>query len=285
MRLNKPICEVGSGRSGTNFLAMIISQHEDIAFLRQPKYTWRYGNAWWPDDCLTVTHARPEVVKYIRKVFSKFLNDQGKKRFFENTQANVLSLPFVNSVLPDSKIIHIIRDGRDVAASLKMSRETRKTRTIVKSARRRISCVPLLDRPAYFLEFIENVWRQALNNEGYTFGPKIKNWKTLYKKYDLLEFSAITWKECVSSARNFGKTLPKDRYHEIFFEDLFVRPDDIINDLLNFLELPPSDSVKGFLQEKIDPTAKGRYQKRLSEKELDQILYHTSDLLSELNFL
>ena len=97
----KPICEVGSARSGTNFLSRIISQHEDVAFLYNPKYIWRHGNAWWPDDCLTAKHARPRVVRYIRKRFSQYQKIQGKKRFFENTQANVLALPFVNTVLPN----------------------------------------------------------------------------------------------------------------------------------------------------------------------------------------
>lgn len=283
--LYKPICEVGSGRSGTNFLAEIISQHEDVAYLDSPKYIWRHGNALWPDDCLTIKHARPRVVRYIRRRFAQIVQEQGKKRFFENAQSNVLALPFVNAVLPDSKIIHIIRDGRDVAASLRNIRKERKTKKIIQGTRRRLSGIPITDWPSYFPEFVKNVLKQRFKKEAHTFGPKIKNWKKLYDKYDLLEFCAITWHECVTAARNFGMTLPPGRYHEVRFDDLISSPDEVIAELLEFLELPSSDLITRFIHEKIDYSAKGRWQRHLSQEELSKILQHAGYLLKELNML
>lgn len=283
--LYKPICEVGSGRSGTYFLAKIISQHEDVAYMDAPKYIWRHGNALWPDDCLAVKHARPRVVRYVRRRFAQFVQEQGKKRFFENAQSNVLALPFVNAVLPESKIIHIIRDGRDVAASLRNIRTKRRTKKIVKGTRSRLPGIPMADWPAYFPEFVKNVWKQRFKKEAYAFGPKIKNWKELYDRYDLLEFCAITWHECVTAAINFGRALPPGRYHEVRFDDLITNPVEVIAKLFDFLELPPSDLVTRFIHEKIDYSAKGRWQRRLSQEELNKIMKHAGDLLKELNML
>jgi hypothetical protein len=283
--LHKPICSVGCGRSGTNFLARAISQCEDIAFLYAPKYIWRHGNSLWKDDCLTADHARPSVVRYIRRRFAQYLQSEGKRRLFEHTQANVLALSFVNAVLPDSKIIHIIRDGRDVAVSLRESRMKRGTEVFIKQVRKRMRIIPLTDILAYFPEFSKNLWIQLLKKEAYTFGPKILNWKKLYKEYDLLEFSAITWRECVTAAIRFGRTLPPGRYHEIRFEDLFIKTNDVIAQLFDFLELPQSELVKRYIHENIDNSAKGRYKKKLSQEENDKILRHAGDLLRELNML
>jgi len=282
--LYKPICEVGSARSGTNFLANILSQHEDVAFWYIPKYIWRHGNAWWPNDCLTAKHARPRISRYIRRKFAQFVKEKGKKRFLENTQQNVLSLPFVNAVLPDCKIIHIIRDGRDVAASLR-SKWTRTDAPIATAVRKRLPGVPLTDWPAYIPEFLKTVWYKYANKKMYSFGPKPNNWRDLNNKYDILEYTAITWRECVVAARSFGNTLPQDRYREVRFEELVSNPEKIITELLEFLELPFSETVIRYTQEKIDHTAKARWQNKLSQKELDLILTHAKDLLEELNML
>jgi len=282
--LYKPICEVGSARSGTNFLSRIIAQHEDLAFWSIPKYVWRHGNAWVPHDCLTAERARPRVVRYIRRRFARYTAEQGKKRFFETTQQNVLALPFVNAVLPDCKIIHIIRDGRDVASSLH-NQWTRKKVPIVTSLRHRMPSVPLTDWPAYAPEILASLWRRMLNKEMYNFGPKPKNWKALRAQYSMMEYTAITWRECVTAARSFGQSLPPDRYREIRFEDLFTKLDEVIGDLLEFLELPPSDAVMRFCHEKINPEAKGRWQRNMKDEDLEQIVRHAGPLLKELNMI
>ncbi|RJO60411.1 sulfotransferase [candidate division WS5 bacterium] len=283
--LYKPICEVGSGRSGTNFLARIVSQHEDVAFLYSPKYIWRYGNAWWPDDCLTAEHASPRVVRYIRRRFADYVSKCDKKRLFEHTQANVLALPFVNSVLPDSKIIHIIRDGRDVAASLRKMWHTKPKKQFTQRIPSRLKGVPKTDLLAYLPEFLKTMWYRTVKKQNYSFGPKIKNWQKLRDDYDILEFTAITWRECVSSAMRFGRMLPPGRYYEINFEDLFTRTDEVIDELLDFLELTHSESVRRYIHENIRPSACGRYQKDLTQDELKKILHHAGDLLKELNMI
>ena len=173
--LLKPICQVGVARSGTNLLGNLLRHHEDLAFWPRPKYVWRHGNAWVPDDCLSVEHARPAVIRYIRKRFTSYVQAQGKSRFFENTQANVLGLPFVNAVLPDCKIIHIIRDGCDNVASQRY-RFKRPPKSTGAAFRQRVPGIPVTDWPAYAHEFLQYMWNRIRKEEFvYTMGPKMRS--------------------------------------------------------------------------------------------------------------
>lgn len=52
-------------------------------------------------------------------LISRLLLDSGKPRFAEKTPGNCRVFPLLFEIFPGSPLIHIIRDGRDVAASLR----------------------------------------------------------------------------------------------------------------------------------------------------------------------
>ena len=284
-RLVKPIFQVAAARSGTNLMGNILSRHEDIAFLYAPKYVWRHGNAWHPDDCLTAEHARPRVVRYIHKQFSQYTRQRAKKRYYDHTQGNVLALPFISAVFPDCKMFHIIRDGIDNAASQRYRYMNPDVSTLA-AIRDRLPAIPLFDWPAYFPEFVNHVISRVRGDKYvYSMGPKIKDWKRLRREYDMLEYLAINWRECVTAARTFGKTLPPNRYHEIRFEELLSNPEAVLTRLLEFLELAPSEAMMSYARTKIDPARKGQRRSKLSPQERDRVMMHIRDLLVELNMI
>ncbi len=55
---------------------------------------------------------------FLRIVMEAVARKQGVKRWAECTPLHLLYLPLIKKVVPDALIVHIIRDGRDVAASL-----------------------------------------------------------------------------------------------------------------------------------------------------------------------
>jgi hypothetical protein len=287
------ICEVGAARSGTNFLGEVLSQHPLLAYWRRPKYIWRYGNAWKPDDCLSSSDARPRVVRYIHKQFGEFLRRSGKERLLVCTQANSLSLGFVNAVFPRGKIVHIIRDGREVAASQKQEWQTHNalTRPIGnrppywKLVADRMREVPLVDLPAYFVEFLGTTWTMlARSKYRYSMGPKIRDWKRLKRQMDRMAFAALSWRECVTAARSVGRALPPGRYYEIKFEDLVARPEEAIPPLLEFLELPPAKEIDDFIARQVDRSVSGKWLTRLTPEEMKTIEPYVADLCRELGY-
>jgi hypothetical protein len=55
--------------------------------------------------------------QFVSILFSEFAKKKGKRLAGEKTPHYVLSLPQLNTLFPRTKIIHLIRDGRDVALS------------------------------------------------------------------------------------------------------------------------------------------------------------------------
>lgn len=290
----KFVCEVGAARSGTNFLGEVLSQHPELAYWRRPKYVWRHGNAWKPDDCLTVADARPRVVRYIHRQFGRFLARSGKSRLLVCTQANSLSLDFVNAVFPQGKIVHIIRDGREVALSQAKEWEIHNSLTQAKGSRppywqllaRRIGEVPLTDFPAYFAEFVGTTGTMLAGSKyRFSMGPKIKDWRRLKREMDRLAFTALTWRECVRAAREVGRHLPADRYYEIKFEDLVSRPEVAMPPLLEFLELPPAREIDDFITHRVDRSVQGKWLGKLSPEQEATIMPYIGELCQELGYI
>ena len=287
------ICEVGAARSGTNFLGEVLSQHPALAYWRRPKYVWRHGNAWKPDDCLTPADARPRVVRYIHRQFGQFLQRSGKQRLLVCTQANSLSLDFVDAVFPEGKIVHIIRDGREVSLSQAKEWEIHNSLTQAKGSRppywrllmHRVGEVPLTDFPAYFAEFVGTTGTMLFGSKyRYSMGPKIKDWRRLKQEMDRLAFTALTWRECVTAARKVGHQLPPHRYYEIKFEDLVSRPEATIPPLLEFLELPLSREIDQFIQHQVDRSVQGKWLNKLTAEQSATIMPLIGPLCEELGY-
>lgn len=140
---------VGCPRSGTTLLRRMLASHPDLAI---PPETWfitamarrrfRYerGGAFHVEAFLKDLreqhrfprmevseellrkeyHARPPKTfsEAIRGIFSVYAHLQGKHLYGDKTPGYVTKLPVLSRLFPESKFIHIIRDGRNVALSV-----------------------------------------------------------------------------------------------------------------------------------------------------------------------
>src|SRR5205807_5792933 len=74
-----------------------------------------------PADTIRKFVARRSPANYpelVDAVFAAFAQSQGKPRWGDKTPNNVLHLPLLSRLFPDAQFVHIVRDGREVAASL-----------------------------------------------------------------------------------------------------------------------------------------------------------------------
>jgi hypothetical protein len=62
---------------------------------------------------------------FLRIVMGEISRTQGMQRWAENSPECLLHLPLIKSLIPEALVIHIIRDGRDVASSLARVRYVR----------------------------------------------------------------------------------------------------------------------------------------------------------------
>jgi len=142
-----PVFVLGCPRSGTTLLYdMLLSAGGFAVYLAESNVfnllATRFGDlksrtnrerllrAWGQSKLFRATGLeRPNLEKrilnecrhsgdFLRIVMDEMAIQQGMKRWAENSPESILHLPLIKKLLPDALVIHIIRDGRDVAMSL-----------------------------------------------------------------------------------------------------------------------------------------------------------------------
>ena len=144
-----PVFVVGVDRSGTTLLSLIISSHPLIAIPYESHFivamAEKYGTDIAPlpaikqQDLLANIINQPYVKDWdyeinsenieltandnvsniIEKVYKNYARQAGKSIWGDKSPDNTPHIDSLNKLYPDAKYIHIIRDGRDVADSIK----------------------------------------------------------------------------------------------------------------------------------------------------------------------
>src|SRR5439155_13937772 len=125
---------VGARRSGTNWLARILTAHPSVVGLPSETYLFSHGVARFAE---LVQHANPgsmvmgkvfmeraEFLDAIRELVDRVFLDNLERLgpdstyLVGRTPAHVSHLGLIAEVYPDARAIHVVRDGRAVARSL-----------------------------------------------------------------------------------------------------------------------------------------------------------------------
>lgn len=148
-----PLFIVGSGRSGSTLLRLMLASHSRISI---PPETWYIapliaqlpidapltpaqvdhavsimtGHYRWSDLSLDAADFRrliaalsdPWLRDLIEVVYRWYMTKEGKSRWGDKTPNYIEIAPAIATMFPDAKFIHLIRDGRDVAKSFQRQR-------------------------------------------------------------------------------------------------------------------------------------------------------------------
>jgi Sulfotransferase family len=132
---------VGCGRSGTTLLRAMVDAHPDVAVPPESHFVVALAGdlpfdrrafldglgasdrfALWGLDRTTVDAklARSGAASYpdaVRALYAAYAAGAGKRRWADKTPGNVLHIARLAELFPEAVFVHLIRDGRDVAAS------------------------------------------------------------------------------------------------------------------------------------------------------------------------
>jgi hypothetical protein len=122
---------VGARRSGTLWLQRILGAHPHVASVPSESHLFSHGIAplfelFQHSLRSSTTTGRVYVERGVAldgardlcdAVFGGFL-DPGTDRLVERTPLHVLHLDLISEIYPDAQVVHIVRDGRDVALSV-----------------------------------------------------------------------------------------------------------------------------------------------------------------------
>ena len=119
----RPIFIIGSPRSGTTLLRLILDSHPNIScgsethFLSQMEQI--VGRYWYTMQRFQFDKAywHRKIAAFFETFQSDYASSRGKCRWAEKTPEYTACVQFINDVFPDCQFIHMIRDGRDVVTS------------------------------------------------------------------------------------------------------------------------------------------------------------------------
>jgi hypothetical protein len=123
-----PIFVGGAGRSGTTLMRVILDSHPNIACGPELKVIPRVCQLWHDMQTAFMPTLReyslkrkdlhPIFAHMILALLEKYREQAGKPRIAEKSPNNIFYFEHLHYMFPDSPLIHVIRDGRDVVCSL-----------------------------------------------------------------------------------------------------------------------------------------------------------------------
>ena len=230
-----PFFIVGSARSGTTLLRVMLNAHPAVAV---PPESWFITQLWtgrdevelepllqrlaahqsfrkWDLPIEAVRNELPETAMacyadVIAAAFRAYARTHGKSSWGDKTPRYVESIDLLDRIFPEARFVHLIRDGRNVALSY-------------------------ADVP---------------------FGPK-----TVAK-------AAALWGRRVSAGMEAGRKLGPDRYLEVRYEELVTDPEAVARVLCDFLGIGYDPSMLEYSEKARDavlPKA-ARYNPHVTER-------------------
>lgn len=247
---------VGQAKSGTSWLMRLLNAHPDILCRGEGRF---FGRDFIRDDLLTAEQSRIQPASLYRALLEAdylrawiersvwtrgddsdehlenltrmatnyFLSQRrtqsGKKIVGDKTPfLSPDMLKEIGEIYPEARVIHIIRDGRDVAVSLTYHKWNHST-----------------DRGGpHVLDADESRKREAYENAGGLIGTQ----EGLFTE-KMVRSMATGWRNQISRARQDGQTLLGVNYTEVKYEDLLERPEEEARALLEFLGADTSERV------------------------------------------
>ena len=238
---------VGSPRSGTTFLAGAIGSLPGFVDLGEvpPLKAAVPGLA---------ALEPPEAARRLRRILAvaRRLGLVGAVRPVEQTPELAHLVRVIPLAYPEARIVHIVRDGRDVVCSL-------------------------LEKPWLRREQVKS------DDAGLAYGSYARFWVEPDRREEFETTSdarraAWVWRRYVTAARPAAAPLLEIRY-----ERMTADPTAVGEELGYYLDLP-GDALAGALGRAHDASV-GRYRANLSEEQLADVLDEAGDLLRELGYV
>ncbi len=127
-KIAPPVFIVGTGRSGTTILGVVMSMHKDIGFLNEPKVIWASLNK--NDDLigsysegdaryrLYEKDASSSIVQGAHRIYGAYLKICRSKIVLDKYPEMIFRVPYLKKIFPNSKFLFLSRNGWDTCSSI-----------------------------------------------------------------------------------------------------------------------------------------------------------------------
>jgi hypothetical protein len=263
MSLDRPILVTGTPRSGKTLVSAILAKAPGLLSLEEPLMVWDAGARSRADDRRVAADATPEVCRSIVQRCEQLMQEAGKQRYMDNLAYHALRIPFVLAVMPEARIVHVVRDAREAIPELLYGWTLRDS--VGKAFLRRRNSVTLRSLPRHAARFARNYVLSRVRGRRATWGPRVPGLAEFVRTHSPAEVAAFQWVEMVRIAMDDLQTVPRDRWIEVRYEQLMADPAGQAARVAAFAQVEGAQYVidhaqqffkPGFkLDRRVDPTA------------------------------
>jgi hypothetical protein len=278
-----PIIVIGAPRSGTNMLRDALTRCDGAATwpCDEINAIWRHYNARHPSDELRAVHATRRVRHYIRQAFQRLAHRARARWVVEKTCANSLRVDFMRAVLPEAKVIFLVRDGCDVvASSMKRWQAGFDLRYTLRKAR----YVPLGDVGGLAARLVANrIYRLGMGERRLgSWGPRFDGMQQMLRERSLAEVCAEQWRRCVTNSAMSLGTCPTGQVCFVRYETFVAQPRSGIRRVVEFAGMEMGDERLRRVASAISCTNVGKGRNELDAGTLSRIEPLIQETMSSL---
>lgn len=235
-KIVKPVFILGTGRSGTTILGVVLSMHREVGFLNEPKALW---HSVYPDEDLigsynrgharyrlTAADASDAVVQAAHRLYGAYLSATFSRRIVDKYPELIFRIPFIRSIFPDAKFLFLTRNGWDTCHSI--------------------------------MNWSQRLGRQRKNETHDWWGVNRRKWRLLTTEIvsqhrdlsahvaamqtwsDQVDMAAVEWIVTMREGLKLLQQLPGDILH-VRYEALCNAPQKTMAQIVSFLELAGDD--------------------------------------------
>ena len=189
----------------------------------------------------------------LTKTISKVIQYHGKKRFTTKI-TGPSRIYYLDSIFPDAKFIHIIRDGRSVVNSLMNVKFWK-------------------EGGGYYKPW----WNNGLTDRDIE----------IYERYQSspLALAALQWRRIIMIAREESEKIESSRYFELKYEDFMKEPHGLMQELFEFSGLDFSKKVKNYMDKRSNFKSRNyKFLESISKNEMDMLNDIMGNLLTDLGY-
>lgn len=264
-KLFLPILITGPPHSGKSLLAKILGQCDQFYCFGEPLSLWNYGMKSISDDIRLEIDATPDVVRKIRSGIESILIKEKKSRYLDEFSYHLLRVRFLKEVLPEAKVIMLVRDPADVIPE--MMYFWRYQDPVIEAWKRHKKTISLSTLPTLVKKFLVNYLAVRVRGRRKSWGPIGPDMKGI-ANLSLAETVVIQWENLVRIGLNDLQMHLKYKFMIIKFENMVSNPRAVIADIAKFCEINDYEDILHYADRLLEPTY--RFNKR------DKVDPHTS---------
>ena len=246
--VEKPIFILGTGRSGTTILGIVLSMHKEVGYLNEPKAIWHLIHphediigSYTQDEAkyrLTAEDVTDEMYHRAHQIFGAYLTATRSKRLVDKYPELIFRVDFVRALFPDARFVFLVRNGWDTCHS-------------IANWSQRLG-IQVNGEKHDWWGINDRKWRLLVEQLVKT-DPVFSEAADEIQYFDKhLDRAAIEWIVTMQEGLRLLQALP-DCTHLVHFENLTANPDETLAELCSFCELPGDNTFREYARQTLHP--------------------------------